>query len=98
MLQYYRAMPQLAPSAKAISDKSKQVITTTQMKIPNIRINCPTLILWGEQDQAFVKENIDGVEEYVPDVRIKRFPDASHWLQHELPDAVNLEIETFLQE
>ena len=98
MLQYYRAMPQLAPSEKAISDKSKQVITTTQMKIPNIRINCPTLILWGEQDQAFVKENIDGVEEYVPDVRIKRFPDASHWLQHELPDAVNLEIEAFLQE
>ena len=98
MLQYYRAMPQLAPSEKAFSDKSKQVITTTQMKIPNIRINCPTLILWGEQDQAFVKENIDGVEEYVPDVRIKRFPDASHWLQHELPDAVNLEIEAFLQE
>lgn len=98
MLQYYRAMPQLAPSEKAIRDKSKQVITTTQMKIPNIRINCPTLILWGEQDQAFVKENIDGVEEYVPDVRIKRFPDASHWLQHELPDAVNLEIEAFLQE
>jgi pimeloyl-ACP methyl ester carboxylesterase len=66
------------------------------MKRPNLRISCPTLIVWGEQDQAFVKENIDGVEEYVPDVRIRRFPDASHWLQHELPDEVNLEIEKFL--
>ena len=97
MLQYYRAMPQLAPSEKSTSGKGEQVITPTQMKIPNIRIACPTLILWGEQDQAFVKENIDGVEEYVPDVIIKRFPDASHWLQHELPDEVNQEIENFLK-
>ena len=96
MLQYYRAMPQLAPSEKITRDKGEQVVAPSQMKIPNIRINCPTLILWGEQDQAFVKENLDGVEEYVPDVRIKRFPDASHWLQHELPDAVNREIEGFL--
>lgn len=97
MLQYYRAMPQLAPSEKATGDTGKQVINPTQMKIPHIRITCPTLILWGEQDQAFVKENIDGVEEYVPDLRIKRFPDASHWLQHELPNEVNHEIADFLE-
>jgi pimeloyl-ACP methyl ester carboxylesterase len=98
MLQYYRAMPQLAPSEKASSDDiGGQVINPTQMKIPNIRISCPTLILWGEQDQAFVKENLDGVEKYVQDVRIKRFPDASHWLQHELPDEVNQEIDNFLK-
>lgn len=96
MLQYYRAMPQLAPSEKTIGDKGEQVITPTQMKIPNIRITCPTLILWGEQDQAFVNENIDGIEEYVLNVRVKRFPDASHWLQHELPDEVNREIDDFI--
>jgi pimeloyl-ACP methyl ester carboxylesterase len=98
MLQYYRAMPQLATSEKIISDEREQVKTPTQMKIPNIRITCPTLVLWGEQDQAFVKENINGIEEYVPNVRVTRFPDASHWLQHELPNEVNLEIETFLSE
>lgn len=97
MLQYYRAMPQLAPSEKNNSDKGAQVIAPKQMKIPNIRITCPTLVLWGEQDQAFVKENIDGIEEYVPDVRVKRFPDASHWLQHELPDEVNQQIDEFLK-
>ncbi|MFT6987777.1 MAG: pimeloyl-ACP methyl ester carboxylesterase [Psychromonas sp.] len=100
MLQYYRAMPQLAPNEKIVDvgngHGNGPVVAAEQMKIPNIRISCPTLILWGEQDQAFVKENIDGVEEYVPDVRIRRFPDASHWLQHELPDEVNLEIEKFL--
>jgi pimeloyl-ACP methyl ester carboxylesterase len=97
MLQYYRAMPQLAHSGNRGSDKGAQVIAPAQMKIPNIRITCPTLILWGEQDQAFVKQNIDGVKEYVPDARVKRFPEASHWLQHELPDDVNREIDGFLE-
>ncbi|PKH00441.1 alpha/beta fold hydrolase [Paraglaciecola sp. MB-3u-78] len=97
MLQYYRAMPQLAPSEKVVAAGNGPIVAATQMKIPNIRITCPTLILWGEQDQAFVKENIDGVEKYVPDVRIKRFPDASHWLQHELPNEVNQEIDEFLK-
>jgi pimeloyl-ACP methyl ester carboxylesterase len=97
MLQYYRAMPQLAPSEKVTAAGNGPVVAATHMKIPNIRITCPTLLLWGEQDQAFVKENIDGVDEYVPDVRIKRFPDASHWLQHELPDDVNKEIDGFLK-
>jgi len=97
MLQYYRAMPQLAPSEKVKSDNGEQVMTPAQMKIPNIRISCPTLVLWGEKDQAFVIENVVGVEEYMPNVRIKRFPNASHWLQHELPDEVNREIVNFLK-
>lgn len=97
MLQYYRAMPQLAPSETVAGDTSGPVMAATKMKIPNIRITCATLILWGEQDQAFVKENIVGVEEYVPNVWIKRFPHASHWLQHELPDEVNREIDDFLK-
>jgi pimeloyl-ACP methyl ester carboxylesterase len=97
MLQYYRAMPQLAPSKKVIGDSKGPVVAATQMKIPNIRITCPTLILRGEQDQAFVKEYVVGVEEYVPNVQIKRFPNASHWLQHELPDEVNREITDFLK-
>lgn len=97
MLQYYRAMPQLAPSEKVTVTDNGPVVAAIKMNIPNIRISCPTLILWGEQDQAFVKENIDGVEEYVTDLRVKRFPEASHWLQHELPDEVNLEIDNFLK-
>ncbi|MBU3003827.1 alpha/beta fold hydrolase [Paraglaciecola arctica] len=97
MLQYYRAMPQLAPSEKASDNTNGPVVAATKMKIPNIRIDCPTLILWGEQDQAFVKENVVGVEEYVPNLQIKRFPNASHWLQHELPNQVNQEIDNFLK-
>ncbi|HBF44987.1 MAG TPA: alpha/beta hydrolase, partial [Shewanella frigidimarina] len=47
----------------------------SQLKVPNIRINVPTLILWGEQDLAFVNENLDDIHHYVPNCIIKRFQD-----------------------
>ncbi|MEO9946181.1 alpha/beta hydrolase [Paraglaciecola sp.] len=97
MLQYYRAMPQLAPSKSAKQASDGPVVAPTNMKIPIIRITCPTLILWGEQDQAFVRQNLDGIEEYVPDVKVVRFPEASHWLQHELPNYINREIAVFIK-
>lgn len=95
MLQYYRAMPQLAPSVKH-QESSGPVVNTNNMTIPEIRINTPTLILWGELDQAFVIENLDGLDTYINDYTIRRFPDASHWLQHEKSPEINKAIEEFI--
>lgn len=102
MLQYYRAMPQLATANK--DDHQSRNLTstgpvrnTTEMKIPNIRVNVPTLILWGEQDQAFVIENLNDIEQYVPDCTIKRFEDASHWLMHEKSPDINHAIDRFIK-
>ncbi|WP_166423762.1 alpha/beta hydrolase [Paraglaciecola sp. 20A4] len=92
MLQYYRAMPQLPPEAQA------HITTEYALKIPNIRIATPTLVLWGEQDEAFVTSILDGIEQYVPDCRIQRFSDATHWLHHEKPHEVNASIAQFLAE
>ena len=92
MLQYYRAMPQLPPEAQA------DITTEYALKIPNIRIATPTLVLWGEQDEAFVTGILDGIEQYVPDCRIQRFSDATHWLHHEKPEEVNASIAKFLTE
>lgn len=102
MLQYYRAMPQLASRSSEeninnVSDGAHvKIKDTQQMKIPSIRIDVPTLILWGEQDQAFVRENLDGLDAYIPNCQIERFSQASHWLQHELPDQVNEAISQFI--
>jgi pimeloyl-ACP methyl ester carboxylesterase len=101
MLQYYRAMPQLA--AVITDDKHQNEVSTgpiqntAKMKIPNIRINVPTLILWGEQDQAFVKENLNGIEHFIPDCTIERFKNASHWLMHENPIEINKAITCFIK-
>jgi pimeloyl-ACP methyl ester carboxylesterase len=96
MLQYYRAMPQLAASKHHKHTNTSTVTDPANMKIPNIRVNVPTLILWGEQDQAFVIENLNQIEDYVPNCQVKRFPDSSHWLQHEQPTQINQAIERFI--
>ena len=100
MLQYYRAMPQLPPAALSEPEDGDSVeqnaLAKTDLKIPNIRIDLPTLILWGEQDEAFVTGILEGIEAYVPDCQVMRFEDATHWLHHEKPDEVNAAIESFL--
>ena len=106
MLQYYRSMPQLAEKDSESTNlqsldsehlnNETPIKKTSQIKIPNIKVNVPTLILWGEQDQAFVVENLDDIKQYVPDCTISRFSNASHWLQHEKPAEVNNAIDAFI--
>lgn len=96
MLAYYRSMPQLAAQENSEAE-GQQGIPIEQIKIPQIRIEIPTLVLWGEKDKAFVPELLDGLGEFVPDIQIRRFPDASHWLHHEKPEVVNKAINDFIE-
>jgi len=59
-------------------------------------INVPTLVIWGEQDRALSIELLDGLEEWVPDLTVRRLPTASHWVQADAPDRVTEELLTFL--
>ncbi|MGB2742747.1 MAG: alpha/beta hydrolase [Cognaticolwellia sp.] len=102
MLQYYRAMPQLAVNHQATDaphskSATVQVTDLTKMRVPNIRVHVPTLILWGEHDQAFVNENLDDIERYVPHCVVERFNDASHWLTHEKSPEINQAISRFIK-
>jgi pimeloyl-ACP methyl ester carboxylesterase len=56
----------------------------------------PTLVIWGERDRYLVPELASGLERWVPNVRVERFPRASHWVQHEEPGRVNQLIVEFL--
>lgn len=97
MLRYYRSMPQLAAKDADNGTTDGPTMNVKEMKIPDIRITVPTQVLWGELDKAFVPELLDGIEKYVPDISIKRFSHASHWLQHEYPDEVSLAIQDFIK-
>ena len=59
-------------------------------------VNVPTLVIWGERDKALLTGNLDGLEEFVPDLTVRRIPDASHWVVHERTDEVNALIREFL--
>ena len=56
----------------------------------------PTLVIWGERDQALLTGNLDGLDRFVPDLTIHRIPDGSHWVVNEQPERVNRLIRDYL--
>jgi pimeloyl-ACP methyl ester carboxylesterase len=80
-INYYRAMFTRVRSLRASSGAI---------------INVPTLLIWGEQDVALGIELTHDLEQWVPNIQIRRLPDSGHWVQQEKPDAVNELILEFL--
>ena len=60
-------------------------------------VNVPTLVIWGEKDPAMVPQNLDGLAEFVPQLTVKRIPEASHWLVHRQSSEVNAYIREFVR-
>ncbi|MFN8672825.1 MAG: alpha/beta hydrolase [Candidatus Sericytochromatia bacterium] len=60
------------------------------------KITTPTLLIWGEKDKFLTKNSIKGIAEYVLDIQIKFFPDASHWVHKDEPELVNKALAEFL--
>ena len=56
----------------------------------------PTLVMWGERDWYLVPSLATGLDEWLADLRVERFPRASHWLQHDEPERVNELLVEFL--
>lgn len=97
MLNYYRAMPQLFPRSTESADRSGPITAFEQMKTPEIMIHVPTLVLWGENDQAFDIGVLDDLDDFVDELQIKRFAATSHWIHHERGEEINTAIKTFIQ-
>lgn len=51
-------------------------------------IDAPTTVLWGMRDEALLPCLLDAINEFVPDLRIVRCHDATHWLPYEKPAAI----------
>jgi pimeloyl-ACP methyl ester carboxylesterase len=88
---YYRATPLRPPRA---GDAGAQ---TVQMPDSMCTIEVPTRVLWGSDDFALLPSLLEGLEAWIPDLDIRQIPGASHWLVHEQPDRVNVELTDFLQ-
>jgi pimeloyl-ACP methyl ester carboxylesterase len=61
------------------------------------RIEHPVLVLWGERDPYLGKELATPPVDLVPSSRVRFFPEASHWVQHEQAAAINAELVAFLR-
>ena len=87
---YYRASPLRPPSE---ADAAAAAVTLPREMLT---VNLPTLVLWGLQDIALQPGLIDGLEEFVPRLTLRRVADASHWIVHEQPEWVAQQLGEFL--
>ena len=89
-LNYYRASPLRPPTA---GDPGASAV---QLPPDLVTVRVPTLVVWGEADTALPPSLLDGLEAFVPDLRIERVPGGTHWLLHEQPMRVADLIESHL--
>ncbi len=61
------------------------------------KITTPTLLIWGEQDEFLGTELTEGLEPFVPDLRLLRIDKASHWVQIDAFERVNRALLEFLK-
>jgi len=88
-LNFYRASPLYPPTATDPGAKK------FQFKPEDFMVRVPTLVLWGDRDTALLPGCVEGLGQCVPDLKLVRVPDASHWIVHEKLGLVCSEIESF---
>ena len=93
-LNYYRASPLYPPTLETDEELIGSILNSPKEMF---EVKVPTLVIWGEQDQALLTGNLDGLEEYIEDLTVKRIPDGTHWVIHEQPELVNSLIRDFIK-
>lgn len=81
MLNWYRAMRMSPPSAERGADAG-------MYDDDSLIVRVPTLVIWGDRDEALLPGCVEGLERWVPNLRVEHIPDGSHWVVHEQPDRV----------
>jgi len=56
---------------------------------PTHEVDPETLLIWGMGDAYLEPDMAEDSIAYCPDGRLERIGDATHWVQHEVPDRVN---------
>lgn len=89
-LNYYRASP-LYPATD--TEPGAPVVN---LPPEAVTVNVPTLVIWGMRDEALLPSLLDGLEQYVPRLKIERIAEGSHWVVHEFPQRVSALIRGFI--
>ena len=62
------------------------------------RILAPTLLIWGEQDALFSREEQDRLAAAVPTIRLAVYPETGHCPNWERPERVAADLDGFMRE
>jgi len=90
-LNYYRAGRVVPP------EEAGRTVGEVNRDLSMYVVRVPTLVIWGEQDKYLLTGNLEGLEQFVPVLTIKRVPDGTHWVIHEQPQAINRLIREFVE-
>jgi pimeloyl-ACP methyl ester carboxylesterase len=88
-LNYYRASRLHSPvdGAQGAMDSS----------LPTMKpVDVPTLVIWGEKDTALLTGNLNGLDQYVTHLTVRRIPEGTHWVIHEKTAEVIQDMRQFL--
>ena len=89
-LNYYRAS-RIGPPGPETQDT-----LATGMSLGDFTVKVPTLVIWGEKDEALLTGNLVGLDAFVPDLTIHRIPEGTHWVIHEFPEQISQLIRGFI--
>ncbi|MWV27694.1 alpha/beta fold hydrolase [Aurantiacibacter rhizosphaerae] len=92
MLNWYRAS---AVSVPSVDDPYGLPPEYSPPPVPKIEI--PTLVVWGMNDEALRPGNVEGLDDVVSDLTIERIADSGHFVPWEAPAAVNEALDRFLE-
>ncbi len=90
MLNWYRATALEVPSM----DDPYDTAPFDAAAMP--KLNIPTLVIWGMDDLALPSDNLDALDQMVPDLQIEHVQGTGHFVIWEAPDAVNAAMRKWL--
>lgn len=100
-LNYYRANHRNPPfndrhpaSTIPHSWSAKEVTAGAKSAI----IKTPTLVIWRMKDTAILSTHLSGLDKWVTDLRVKRYPDDDHRVMLEKNTAVAQDIRRFVDD
>jgi pimeloyl-ACP methyl ester carboxylesterase len=82
-LNWYRATPLRPPPVD-----SAPVDLPEHLGDEIVNVKVPTTVIWGEADKALLPGLLDGLENWVSDLKIIRVAGATHWIVHEQPQLI----------
>ncbi|MCY1166436.1 MAG: alpha/beta fold hydrolase [Pseudomonadota bacterium] len=93
-LNYYRASPLRPPRPGPPHNDPAAAAVTIPREM--LEVHLPTLVLWAMNDTALPPALLDGLDDYVPQMTLKRIEGATHWIVHEQPELVARYLQQFL--
>ena len=92
---YYRGSP-LYPDTPETPGRALAVAAA--LKPEQFKVTVPTQIIWGTGDKALLPVLLDGIEAFVPDLRLHKIAGAGHWVARQHADEVNAVLRRFFAE